>query len=144
MSMTALFIGRFQPFHRGHLDALKQISKDYGLIKIGIGSSNEKGTEKNPFPVEERQEMIVRGINSLQVETEIYIIPDINDDQRWVMHVQRIVGAFDVAFSGNPHVLSLFEQAGIKTKTQIFNLKISGTEIRRKLEKEEDVSMDIP
>lgn len=142
--MTALFIGRFQPFHYGHLDALKQISKDYDLIKIAIGSSNERGTKRNPYSIEERIEMIKKGIKDLTVKTEIYDIPDINDDKLWVSHVKRIVGGFDVVYSGNNHVLNLFQHAKIKTKTQKFNIDISGTMIRQKLDKGEDIVQHTP
>ena len=51
--MTALFIGRFQPFHSGHVDAIKQISEKE--IIIGIGSSQYSGTDDNPYSFEERK-----------------------------------------------------------------------------------------
>ena len=35
----ALFIGRFQPLHHGHLYVLRTILKSYNKVKIGIGSS---------------------------------------------------------------------------------------------------------
>jgi len=54
--MIALFIGRFQPFHSGHLDAIKQISEEE--IIIGIGSSQYSKTEENPYSFEERKKMI--------------------------------------------------------------------------------------
>ena len=36
---TALFIGRFQPLHHGHIYILTKILKTYKKLKIGIGSS---------------------------------------------------------------------------------------------------------
>ena len=39
--MTALFIGRFQPFHKGHLAAIKWILKKEGKIFIVIGSNQQ-------------------------------------------------------------------------------------------------------
>ena len=53
-----LFIGRFQPFHLGHLSDIKNAFKEVDELAIGIGSSNEKHTKENPFTVEERTEMI--------------------------------------------------------------------------------------
>lgn len=46
---TALFVGRFQPFHLGHLKVIKDILKKNDFIVIAIGSSDEKNTDKNPF-----------------------------------------------------------------------------------------------
>ena len=53
-----LFIGRFQPFHLGHLQDIINALKEVDELVIGIGSSNEKHTKYNPFSVEERIEMI--------------------------------------------------------------------------------------
>jgi Nicotinamide mononucleotide adenylyltransferase len=36
--MEILFIGRFQPFHKGHLKTLISLAKKADLIKIVIGS----------------------------------------------------------------------------------------------------------
>ncbi len=60
--MDGLLIGRFQPFHLGHLDAVM-----FGLSKvenlwIGIGSSNKHNERRNPFSVDERREMIISSI----------------------------------------------------------------------------------
>ncbi len=55
---TALFVGRFQPMHIGHLDAIEWILERYRKIIIVIGSSQESRTEENPFTFEERKEII--------------------------------------------------------------------------------------
>ena len=60
--MDGLLIGRFQPFHLGHLDAVM-----FGLSKvenlwIGIGSSDKYNEKRNPFSVDERREMIISSI----------------------------------------------------------------------------------
>ena len=52
-----LFIGRFQPFHLGHLQDIKDALKEVDELLIGIGSSNEERTKENPFTVNERVKM---------------------------------------------------------------------------------------
>ena len=52
--MKALYIGRFQPFHKGHLKILQKLAKKYDEIIIGIGSSQYSNTLENPFTSEER------------------------------------------------------------------------------------------
>ena len=58
LSGTGLFIGRFQPFHKGHLWAVREILKECDSIIIGVGSSNKQNTTTDPFTFEERKSMI--------------------------------------------------------------------------------------
>ena len=53
-----LFIGRFQPFHFGHLQDIKNAMKEVDELIIGIGSCNEEHTKENPFTVKERVDII--------------------------------------------------------------------------------------
>ena len=46
---TALFIGRFQPFHNGHLYSLNKCLEIGEQVVIAVGSSQESGTENNPY-----------------------------------------------------------------------------------------------
>jgi len=55
---TGLFIGRFQPFHLGHLSDIKDALKEVDELVIAIGSSQHSGTKENPFSTEERIKMI--------------------------------------------------------------------------------------
>ena len=41
----ALILGRFQPFHFGHLNVINEVIKEGLLPIIGIGSSQEGNTE---------------------------------------------------------------------------------------------------
>jgi len=49
---TGLIIGRFQPFHNGHLYAIKNALKKVDELVIAIGSSQYVNTEDNPFSFE--------------------------------------------------------------------------------------------
>ena len=57
--MNGLLIGRFQPFHLGHLDALKFALSKVEKLWIGIGSSNKPNQKQNPFSADERKQMIL-------------------------------------------------------------------------------------
>ncbi len=126
--MIALFIGRFQPFHSGHLDAIKQISEEE--IIIGIGSSQYSKTEENPYSFEERKKMIKKSLAGLNINYRIIAIPDIHDAKNWVAHVKKIVGKFDVVYTGNNFVKQLFEEKKYKVKPIKIKIKTSGSEIR--------------
>lgn len=45
---TAIYIGRFQPFHKGHEELLKKAIKRYGQVAILVMDS-EGINKKNPF-----------------------------------------------------------------------------------------------
>ena len=130
---TGLFIGRFQPFHKGHLDAVKHILKEVDRLIIGIGSSQYSGTFDNPFTAEERKEMIKK---VLKDSCEIVFIPDIHDEKRWGGYVEKVCPKFDVVYTGSRYTKRCFEILG---KYPIKNIKeisgISATEVRKRIKK---------
>jgi nicotinamide-nucleotide adenylyltransferase len=77
--MKALFIGRFQPFHKGHAELVRLASKEYDKLIIGIGSAQISHEIENPFTVKERRRMIKEFLKSEDIDNfQIYEIPDIN------------------------------------------------------------------
>ena len=44
MAETGLYVGRFQPFHLGHLEAIKHILKKVDTVIIAIGSAQYSHT----------------------------------------------------------------------------------------------------
>lgn len=116
-----LFIGRFQPFHLGHIDALNQARK-YGITEfiIGIGSSNKEHTAENPFTYEERKTMVTKILNAIGVKFTIYPLPDMESDEDWKNYIIKNMPNFDVVISGNPRTSSIFK----KTPYKICPIKI--------------------
>lgn len=131
MERTALFIGRFQPFHIGHENAISQIAQnpDVGKIIIGIGSSQYHHYFGNPFTFEERADFIKRSLE-LNIPFETLAIPDIHDFPKWVSHVENLCPKFQVVYCGNTIVKPLFEQRGYPVETLERTLDISGTQVR--------------
>ncbi|MBD3256253.1 MAG: nicotinamide-nucleotide adenylyltransferase [Candidatus Lokiarchaeota archaeon] len=131
----ALFIGRFNPLHHGHIYVMKNILDDFQVLKIGIGSAQLDHTKNDPFTGDERKKFIEaalkkRGYSSKRYE--IHKIPDIFNADKWVNHVVSIVGDFDVVFSNSDWVRKLFENADYEVgrKIVIFKKKFSGSRIR--------------
>ncbi len=111
MSKIALFIGRFQPFHKGHLKLIERYAKARFFIKVGIGSANKQFERNNPLTYEERKEIIFCALEEAKIKKfKIYSIPDIKEDSRYVKHVLKIVKKFDTIITGNKHVLKLFRE----------------------------------
>ncbi len=136
MNMNALFIGRFQPFHKGHLRFLQSICNQYDEIIIGIGSSQYSNTSENPFSHDERKMMIEKSLDAVGVTNyRIVIIPDIHNPPKWVSHVVSIVSDFDVVLSNNSFTKKLFSEKGyVVKKTDLFSREnYSGKEIRKRM-----------
>jgi len=134
MSTTALIIGRFQPFHLGHVRLIEEAAKEADHILIGIGSSQEGHTKNNPFTAAERREMIERSL-SIGKKYSVYDIPDIGNDKKWVSHVDSIVPKYDVVYTNGELERMLFAKAGYRVHaTGLYNRDTySGTEIRRRI-----------
>jgi len=49
MVRRGLFVGRFQPFHKGHLKAMKDILEKVDELVIVVGSSQYSHTMDNPL-----------------------------------------------------------------------------------------------
>jgi len=128
-----LFIGRFQPFHLGHLQDIKNALKEVDELVIGIGSSNEKHTQYNPFSVEERIEMIdlVLPANNISNYT-IFPIPDLHNDKKWVKHVETLVPEFDIVYTGNRWTERCFK-GKFKVKRVNMLKGVSSTIIRNRI-----------
>lgn len=135
-SKRALFIGRFQPFHNGHLTMVKRILEMYDEIIVGIGSAQYSHTRENAFTAGERYEMIKRALDAEDIrEYHIVPIPDTHVHSVWVSHVLSLVPKFDVVFSNSPLVVRLFKERRIKVvEAPLYKREVhSGTEIRRRM-----------
>lgn len=142
---TTLFIGRFQPLHKGHLAVMKRIAKQSKLLKIGIGSSQYSNTTDNPLSANERKAMIQEVLEAEHIENaQIFFIPDINDDHKWVAHVQKIVGSFDIIHSGNPWVIDLFKKAKVPIKIIKEINPYEATKIRKAVRKGKRIDYLVP
>jgi len=102
-----IYIGRFQPFHLGHLKAiklLKLISKD---IIIAIGSPHEKGH----FTLKERKEMIYQN-----TKVHPIIINDLLPNHKYYnnsgQYILNKVGDIDIVGTGNTFVRDDFYKLG--------------------------------
>lgn len=145
--MRALFIGRFQPFHQGHLKLLRQVSNEYKQIIIGIGSSQYSHTKENPFSAEERQTMIQKSLETADITNYTLVnIPDIHNYPQWVSHVISIVPDFDVVLSNNPTTIRLFKEKDFQVRdTPVFRRdEYSGEEIRRRIANDEEWQHLVP
>ena len=71
---TIVFIGRFQPFHNGHLEVIRTALSKAKKVLVLVGSSNQPRTPKNPFTFEERRNMIYRSVGDEFVNAVIALV----------------------------------------------------------------------
>lgn len=134
---TALFIGRFQPFHSGHYSVLQHLVRQgFTHCVIGIGSSQYQRTLNNPLSYDERLWSITTVLQAhpLALHLTYCAIPDIHDDAAWVAHVDKLVynitPHYDVVVSGNSVVQALFTQAQMPVQSITMSISVSGTQLR--------------
>lgn len=134
--MNGLLIGRFQPFHLGHLEAFMFALSKVEKLSIGIGSSNKPLQKQNPFSAHEREEMILSSVNdSTKQKIQIYYIPDLEDHQKWIKNIETIVPKFDIVFSNDDLTKHLYSKKSIQVLPIPFMERdnLSGTNIRDRI-----------
>lgn len=142
---TGLFIGRFQPFHNGHLQDIKNALKEVDELIIAIGSSQHSNTKENPFSTEERIGMIENTLAKENIgNCTLFPVPDIGEDSKWVEHVKTLVPKFDVVYTGNELTEKLFKKVGYKVKKVKIVKGINGTNIRDKILNNEEWEELVP
>ena len=131
--MNGLLIGRFQPFHLGHLAALRFALSKVDKLWLGLGSSNKPMEKNNPFSVDERKKMILSSIeDSIKNKISIFPIPDLDDHVKWIQNIDTIVPDYEIIFSNDPMTEHLYSKRKIQV-TAIPFLKrdqLSGTRLR--------------
>ena len=129
------YIGRFQPFHNGHLSMVERIAEDVDELVLGIGSAGDSHTAQNPFTAGERIMMITKALVDYDLVTYAVPIEDLERNSVWVSHVQSMSPDFEVAYSNNPLVIQLFREAGVKVRqSPMFNRDVlEGSEVRERM-----------
>jgi len=136
--VRGLLIGRFQPFHRGHLEVVRNIRTDRPAapLLIGIGTAQESYTWENPFTAGERHEMIERALAEANVaKVEVVPIPDISRHALWVGYLEGLLPAFDRVYTNNPLTRLLFERSGylVESPPLYDRTRCEGVRIREQL-----------
>ena len=130
-----IIVGRFQPFHLGHVSVVRFALKSCGELTVSVGSSQESGTECNPFDAATRARMVRAGLSDCGVDLKRIMIshaPDFGDDDSWYRHIAEGDGPFDVVYSGNAWVRDIFRARGVAAvePPKFRRDVISGTRIR--------------
>jgi nicotinamide-nucleotide adenylyltransferase len=140
---NGLFIGRFQPFHKGHLATVKFALEKVEHLVIVVGSAQKSHESRNPFTAGERIRMIKESLD-IDSETDvrrilIIPIPDTDVHSLWTHQVDMLVPKYDVVFANDLFTLMLFREQGVKAiEAPLYRRdEMRATEIRRRMIAEE-------
>ncbi|MEM0357129.1 MAG: nicotinamide-nucleotide adenylyltransferase [Candidatus Bathyarchaeia archaeon] len=149
MVKRGLFVGRFQPFHKGHLQVVKEILNEVDELVIAVGSAQYSHRLDNPFTAGERLVMIRKALEEAKIDlSRIWIVPvpDVHVHMVWVSTVEGYTPRFNVVYSNEPLTRRLFIEAGYEVKAIRFHKRevYSATEIRERILKEENWEELVP
>jgi nicotinamide-nucleotide adenylyltransferase len=144
-----LFVGRFQPFHNGHMQVIKDVLRENGEIIIVIGSAQYSHRLDNPFTAGERATMVRLALDEAKIPVaKTWIIPvaDVHVHTLWVAKVVGYTPKFSVVYSNEPLTRRLFMEAGYKVKSIPFHKRgvYSSTEIRQRMLTNKDWKTLVP
>ncbi len=79
--------------------------------------------------------MVSSALKEIGIKHYVIPIEDIQRNSLWVAHVKSMVPPFEIAYTNNPLVIELLNEAGIEVKqSPLFHRKnYSGSEIRRRM-----------
>jgi len=142
-------VGRFQPFHNGHLLVVSGMAKVCDRVVIAIGSSQAEKSALNPFSLEERREMVQRTLQGENIipEHDIFIIdvPDTEDNAAWTQSVLAAAGSpITEVWTGDAATKECFVASGVAVKDIKEVPGISGTIVRQQMVKGENWALKVP
>ena len=135
---TGVFVGRFQPFHKGHLAAIKFAVGRVDLLVIVVGSAQKSYESRNPFTAGERIRMIKDSLDFEKIDAAkilIIPVPDVEVHSLWTRQVDMLVPKYDLVFANDPFTLMLFRERDVETieVPLIDRREMQATEIRTRM-----------
>ena len=90
---VAMYPGRFQPFHNGHVAIIYYFWQNYGNIPVVIGAvNNGTRTFNNPFLGKEVEEIINRSLSDLQLRDDCQVrLVDVPEENigKWLIKMLK-------------------------------------------------------
>lgn len=126
----ALFIGRFQPFHNGHLYAVNCILRELDEVVLVIAAAQYNYTFDNPFTAGERVEMIKRGLGDLYYRAYVVPVENIPSNYLWPRRVLEYTPRVEAVFTNNRFVQELFRAHGFNVRETPLLPGVSGSTVR--------------
>lgn len=133
-----LYVGRFQPFHLGHLHAVRKILNEVEEIVLVIGSAQYSHDINNPFTAGERLVMIREALLDDKIDLRrvwLVPVPDVHLHMMWVAALEGYTPRFVTVYSNEALTRRLFTEAGYRVENiPFYDRKVcSSTELRQRM-----------
>ncbi|WP_440059728.1 nicotinamide-nucleotide adenylyltransferase [Thermogladius sp. 4427co] len=131
-----LMIARFQPFHYGHLNALKYCFEKTGETIVVVGMASQSHTPENPFTAGERILMIRESLKWAGLPLDRFItitLPTLEVSRVAVHYVKLYSPPFKYVVTLNPVIQRIFTEEGytVLEPPRLERDSYSGSRIRR-------------
>ena len=147
---SGLIVGRFQTFHKGHQSLVDAGLQLCDRVLILIGSAQESGTERNPYNISTRID-VIRSVYADNSRVSVYALPDLANEnditEEWGRYVLGQVDRYlykapELMIYGNDEARSRwFNVNDIKDSAEFIiprsRLPISATMLREMMVKDE-------
>ena len=134
---TALFIGRFQPLHNGHLQIIHRALKENDKIVIVIGSSQKDFSFYNCFTLKERKKMITGSVSKHIEKIKFIDIKDVYNNEKWYSLLEKKIPKIDLVYTGNNNTELIFKKRNYLVQKIERIDDISSTKIRKMIVKKD-------
>lgn len=144
-----ILVGRFQPFHLGHLEAVEYALKRVSYLYVVVGSAQRNHERDNPFTAGERITMIKGALDGNGVDPAKWMaipIADADSHSLWVSTVVSMVPKFDVVFTNDALTFLLFKEEGFEARAVPYldRKRYSATNVRDRILERKDWESLVP
>jgi len=146
---VGIFVGRFQPFHNGHLAAVVHALKAVDYLYIVVGSAQKSHERDNPFTAAERITMIKDALDAAHVDPSTWMaipVPDADSHSVWAAWLKGTVPKFDVVFSNDALTSRLCAEEGheVHPVPYLDRKDYSATNVRTRILEEKNWEQLVP
>lgn len=109
-------MGRFQPFHNGHMSLIREALQECDDIIVAVTGSQFNYIRMDPFTAGERIEMIRNSLLESDIGPHRYMVLGVENQPNvytWLSYLKATLPPFDVVYSGNEYVAMLLADSGI-------------------------------
>ncbi len=128
---TALFIGRFAPSHKGHIDVIMHLLDNFDNVVIGLGSCYEAGSSRHPLLAVFREKMLLLSIQERGGDlsrVKVVYLEDHPKFEDWLSDVLEVCNLFNVThfITGNKEeILDVLSTKNINLPFKFINPELT-------------------
>ena len=146
---VGLLVGRFQPFHYGHLAAVKYALRRVGYLYVVVGSAQKSYERDNPFTAGERITMIKSALDGNGVDPSKWMaipISDADSHSLWVSAIESMVPKYDIVFTNDALTFLLMKEEGVEVESipYLDRRRLSATVVRDRILERKDWEVLVP